>query len=273
MTTIEVAPAEPESLSEIGAQVAELLTRAARMSRTTVGGRAEPMDFAGFLVPILGTVAANRGSVGALLAGRPGSWEAAGLGDLLVSAGCREPALLASYRTAPIIIDVPIELILMDAGEHVPDPDNPGATIWKRALADGESFDELAAALEREFDAAYNVLEARYYVQDHRGWQADERRLMEDSALGESGLRSQWTARYTRYLDAFRAAVTTRAAELGLTVPIEVRAETNPERSWTASNAVRSLWDVDDLAARLYEYAIEHTPVTLLTTDPESGDA
>lgn len=42
-------------------------------------------DFAGWLTPVLARVAARAGGTEALLAGRPGSWEAAFLRDLLTA--------------------------------------------------------------------------------------------------------------------------------------------------------------------------------------------
>jgi hypothetical protein len=46
-------------------------------------GHAAERDFAGWLASVLASVAAGLGSTEALLAGRPGSWEAAHVRDLL----------------------------------------------------------------------------------------------------------------------------------------------------------------------------------------------
>ena len=274
MTTLEnpASPAEPtESLDEIGTQVVELLTRAARHR----DGTGRQLDFAGFLVPLLGAVTANRGSVWELLSGRPGSWESAGLENLLMNAGCGDWQWLAGYRSAPITIDVPIAVILSDAGRIEPNPDDPsGRGTWRRLLADGEDFDEQYTALEDARDEAQRALEARHPGEDYAGWEAEADQIDQHFDARTEDLRRRWIARYTRYLDAFREAVTTHAATLGLRVPVEVRGETgNPELMWTAAMAIEGattghMFVTDGFAGHLYEHAVNTVPMTLLTTDP-----
>ncbi|MFF2088635.1 hypothetical protein ACFVVM_33030 [Nocardia sp. NPDC058176] len=269
-------------VDEIGAQVITLLTRAARLQRPVpdmLRGPAaaaeqpprltEPVDFAGFLVPVLAAVAANRGSVDALLAGRPSSWEAAALRTLLQSAGCENEELLASYRRDPIHIDVSIEAILATDVPVAPDPTDPSAPWWRPLLGPGESFDEQLSALEQADGDAYTALEARFADRDLADpeWSAAENRLTAESAARETALRALWKARYDRYLAAFRATVLARAAELGITVEIEVTGETDPDKTRDAARAVTDLWATDTLAAQLYEHAALHTPTELLTTD------
>ncbi|MFD4356779.1 hypothetical protein ACFWPX_29805 [Nocardia sp. NPDC058518] len=268
-------------LDEIGAQVIALLTRAARMQRgvpamlrgpaataPTPPRLTEPVDFAGFLVPILAAVTANRGGIGALLQGRPGSWEADGLRTLLENAGCENPAQLCFYRTDTVRIEVSIEAILETEVPVDPDPDNPTAPRWRPLLAEGESYDEQICALTAADDAAYAELEARYAGRDDDPeWAAAENRFADESGEREEALYRRWQARYDRYLAAFRATVHARAAELGITVPVEVVGETDPEKTFDAARATTDLWDTDTLAAQLYEYGAVHTPTDLLTTD------
>lgn len=59
-----------------------------------------------FITHLLATVAANLGSTDALTAGRPGSWEAAGVSDLLRSTVGHDDEYLLSFRTEPIEIVV-----------------------------------------------------------------------------------------------------------------------------------------------------------------------
>jgi len=67
------------------------LTALARGTRTVGAGtpaaHKEPDDFADWLTIVLVEVAQNVGGIDALLAGRPGSWEAAHLRDWLIAAG------------------------------------------------------------------------------------------------------------------------------------------------------------------------------------------
>ena len=58
-------------------------------------------DFAGWLASVLATVAAGLGSSGALTAGRPGSWEAALVRDLLAGTVGPDDEFLAGYRAGP----------------------------------------------------------------------------------------------------------------------------------------------------------------------------
>ncbi|MFD4406746.1 hypothetical protein ACFWPH_28685 [Nocardia sp. NPDC058499] len=270
-------PAVPaQTLADIHRQVVELLDRAARLRRPARPGvpagtaptpapgttdATEPIDFAGFLVPILAEVAANCGGVDALLAGRPGSWEAAGIERLLDSAGCEDPDVLAGYRSAPIVIDVRIDYLLREVGQLVDDPDTPGHMRWQQLLADGEYYEDQLDALELARSDALEALTARSADLDYS---QQEHALEQQFDADADALRRRWTARYTRYLDAFRATATNRAAELGLTVPVEVRGNTDPDAHPTSPG---DLWDADPLAAQIYEHAVRATPTSLLTTD------
>jgi hypothetical protein len=71
-------------------------TRAA-VKALTRAHRAEH-DFAGWLAAVLATVAAGLGSTDALLAGRPGSWEAGHVRDLLAGTVGWDDEHLDSYR-------------------------------------------------------------------------------------------------------------------------------------------------------------------------------
>jgi len=69
-------------------------------TRAAVGAMADAVgaehDFAGWLASVLAQVAAREGSSGALTAGRPGSWEAALVRELLAgTVGCDDEYLPA----------------------------------------------------------------------------------------------------------------------------------------------------------------------------------
>ncbi|MBU2698801.1 hypothetical protein CCO04_27310 [Pimelobacter sp. 30-1] len=68
--------------------------------------RTEPNDWAEFVCLALASAAANTGGIEAALAGRPGSWEASRVRDLLASQIGDEDSNLMQYRTEPLRIVV-----------------------------------------------------------------------------------------------------------------------------------------------------------------------
>ena len=80
MTSNEDTMTTPEQSPDPITQAITALTAAARRTRVRGAGtehaQVEPVDFAEIACHVLTTVAANVGGVEALLAGRPGSWEA-----------------------------------------------------------------------------------------------------------------------------------------------------------------------------------------------------
>ncbi|WP_040700400.1 hypothetical protein [Nocardia vinacea] len=79
-----------------------------------------------------------------------------------------------------------------------------------------------------------------------------------------NGPLAETLRRYRRYTAAFEAAVLAESARLGLTVPVTVQISTDPVMAPRAA--------ADAIAARLWDYAIEATPVALLTEDGPAGD-
>jgi hypothetical protein len=71
-----------------------------------------PGDGGEFITHLLATVAANLGSTDALTAARPGSWEAAGVQDLVSKAVGWDDEYLLTYRTDPfeVVINTVFEL-------------------------------------------------------------------------------------------------------------------------------------------------------------------
>lgn len=81
------------------------LTTAARGTRTIGAGtpneHTEPADFADIACHVLTAVAANLGGVDELLAGRPGSWEADLIRQIVHGTAGYDPAGLKPWRTEP----------------------------------------------------------------------------------------------------------------------------------------------------------------------------
>ena len=65
--------------------------------------RTEPADFAELLTLAVASAAANVGGVEELLVGRPGSWEAGHVRNMLRSTVAFEEAELLEHRTEPVI--------------------------------------------------------------------------------------------------------------------------------------------------------------------------
>ncbi|CRY84527.1 hypothetical protein SAMN05421776_11399 [Nocardia farcinica] len=304
MTDARSDPAAPEaSLGDLQAEAITLLTRVSRMqrSRPAANGAAaaratDPIDFAEFVTQVMAGVAANRGGV-AVLAGRPGSWEADKLRDMLYSTVGEDEWALAEHRTEPVVIPLAIEEVLIDAGEPEEyEPEDraqeivrraqtaglsvdewltrwngrePVFTRWRPLMKPEDHYDEQVNAVENRHDDAYTALEARYPEDtDYSVYAAEAEQLDAQRDAELAALRERWRRRYQRYATAFEAAVRAKADELGVRVPLEVQVETDPDRTWDARQNIAPGWaDADRLAVRLYEHAREVTPTALLTTD------
>ena len=171
--------------ARLRAQAIEALTAAVRLARPAVNGvGGDPEDFAGFLAEVLASVAANVGSTWLVTAGRPGSWEAALVDQLLHGTVGDDPADLIRYRTEPVRVPLHVDLLVDDYGaEHDP-PIVPIEYaldhVWPAWTAHGR--DDLTT--DEEIDAA---------------WQA----IQDD----EADVRARYRAAYTAYAQAFTAAV------------------------------------------------------------------
>lgn len=115
------------------AEATRVLTAAARLTRPVLerrlasteagdvaewvdSGRTEPDDWAEFVTLALAGAAANVGSIEAVLAGRPGSWEADGVRQLLTSTVGYDGEYLLEHRTEPVVVTAVVEEVLFDLG-------------------------------------------------------------------------------------------------------------------------------------------------------------
>lgn len=84
------------------------LTAAALGTRTigmgTPNERSEPVDFGEIACHVLTAVAANVGGVEELLAGRPGSWEAGYVRQMVLSTAGESAEELLRWRTLPVAV-------------------------------------------------------------------------------------------------------------------------------------------------------------------------
>jgi hypothetical protein len=99
-----------------------VLTEAARLTRPAggadgvAGSRREPVDWAEFVASAVAGAAANVGGIEAVLAGRPGSWEADFVRRLLVGTVGEDEQYLLEHRTEPVVVDLRVNVILTDLG-------------------------------------------------------------------------------------------------------------------------------------------------------------
>lgn len=205
----------------------EVLTQAARLTRTLAGGWKEPADFSDFLASALGAVAANLGTVDLVTAGRPGSWESSLVEQLIHGTVGYDDALLLERRTEPVVVPLNVAQLVEETGcllsffeaeELVPfsldvDPITQD-TEWERVRA---RYLDLYEAYAQRFTEA---------VLTH--------------ALTIDGL----------------VVPATDGGTPTLRVSVGVRAETDPEQSWgPVENPLE--WEGDPVVWRLWTHAID----------------
>lgn len=217
---------------ELLAQTTRVLTEAARLTRPVLDrdeeasaaagrpvwietDRREPIDWAEFVTLALAGTAANIGGIEQVLAGRPGSWEADGVRQLLTSTVGHDQELLLEHRTEPVVVDLYVDEILVDLG------------AWKL-------YDEANQELDRRYtaigipsvtgvpgDAAFEAALAALPP----ATEEQERLADEIADLGER-LEQQREADWASYGAALKAAVEAAAARReGLRVPVVVNVD------------------------------------------------
>ncbi len=139
---------EPDALM---AEAVRVLTAAARLTRPVQqldesaseaaghpvwvdSGRREPADWAEFVTLALAGAAANVGGIEAILAGRPGSWEADYVRQMLGSTVGHDEHDLLEHRTEPVVVNIYVDELMVDA------------SVWK-------AYDDAAQELVRRYDA------------------------------------------------------------------------------------------------------------------------
>ncbi|WP_241479876.1 helix-turn-helix domain-containing protein [Mycolicibacterium neoaurum] len=127
----------PRPYDEVLRDAINVLTEASRLTnqpmRRSSSGEWEPdpdprvalpIDWAAFVTDALAGAAANAGGVDAILAGRPGSWEAKVVGDALRAAVGDDEWALWRHRTEPVVVDLWVEGILDFLGDSCDDAYN-----------------------------------------------------------------------------------------------------------------------------------------------------
>lgn len=176
-------------------EISRLLTAIARRTHEKPNGDEERHDFGEVVAIAVTTAAANLGGVDALLAGRPGSWEADYVRQIVRNTTVEEE--LHGYRTEPIQLVLDPESVFEDLRLEALFAQDV-ADVSKR-YASAELDDEAAAAHDATVDAENDALEAMYY------------------------------ADLDAYFAAYVGVLQEIAAERGYNVPVEVKRVTNYE--------------------------------------------
>ncbi len=131
-------------IAELQARAIDALTQIARQTREVGAGtpsvHQEPVDMAEVIVGTVAAVAANLGSAENLLSGRPGSWEAGHVRDMVTSA-CPDEELWR-WRTEPVrVVVADDDLDHLEAAEYE-------VGRYGAFAADGDLTDAQLATLE-----------------------------------------------------------------------------------------------------------------------------
>ncbi|WP_088312876.1 hypothetical protein [Kineosporia sp. R_H_3] len=242
-----------QTWTQTHAQAVAVLTTACRLryARTHSDGTtasSEPIDFADFLASVLAGVTANVGSTDRLVAGRPGSWEAGLVAQLVTGTVGEDEAWLYENRTEPVVVPLNVPALSWDL---------PG-------FPDAE--DAITATLERLRLSPDPQTAARIGEQltDEQWREYDEVR---DAA--EAAALARYAQLYRAYADAFTDAVHAAAAQIaGLSVPVSVTCAHDPRDPHEQAAAVVNPFDDldcgasdDELTARLWRAAAAAVPV------------
>jgi hypothetical protein len=226
------------------ADAVRVLTEAARRTITWTDRddreHIDQADFAEFVTHAVAGTAANLGSVDAVLAGRPGSWEAHYVRQMLHSTVGYDEAYLLEHRTEPVTVRVHVDDILTDLGFR-------------------DLYEHAHAELERRYDAV--GIPAASGGPDGPHFEATPQQQAAAEAILElqNRLDVQQQREWADYGQAFKANVLTAAAELfpALRVPVEVIVELG----WQNNLALGEEMDWNGPVWRLWETARHATPL------------
>lgn len=208
------------------AEAVRVLTEAARRTSTVRDRHGsehqEQADFAEFVTLAVAGAAANIGGIEAVLAGRPGSWEAEHVRQMLQSTVGPDGEHLMEHRTEPVRFVVSVDDVLADFDQ------------W-------DLYDDADAELSGRAQAITAGSGER--VTREVGWQLDEVAALGDRL--DAQRRREWTA-YGEALAANLRRITAEAMP-GLQVPVEVEVYTvwgEGRREWlTELSVLEPVWE------------------------------
>lgn len=217
-------------------------------------------DLAGFLASALGAVAANVGSVERVTAGRPGSWESDALGRLVAgTVGYDTDAVeLAPRRTVPVRVPLNVAQLLTEAYED--------ATAVQREAMLPHVDDAVQVIYQagQEWNATHPAPAEDAPAAEWEAYEAAADARAEQEQAAEDALRARYATTFAAYAETFTAAVLEEAGTIeGLSVPVDVTAQTDPEATWWDSTDMINpdADDSDSLTWRLWSAARNRVPL------------
>jgi hypothetical protein len=281
MTTTLIETPAPDPIADAIAA----LTAAARRERTIGAGtpneHIEPVDFGEIACHVITAVAANVGGVEVLLSGRPGSWEADYVRQIVQSTAGDDDTELLRYRTEPVRIEFDAEEAFDDFGLTGLYERDVDELATRSAAADDALFEAYVTAEERarieEIPAATtNVIgtdddalferskplmeEAQAIVEaiTQRAVAADDplAAALTAAETAEETARELWEQDQAAYREAYTAAIRQALTDRGLTVEVEV-VEARGELEW------------DPLIDELHEHARKNAPLPMTGAAPD----
>jgi hypothetical protein len=193
-----------------------VMTEAARLtwSRTDGDGGSVVVhtDWAEFVALALAGAAANAGGIENVLAGRPGSWEADHVRQLLVSTVGHDEQQLPDHRTEPVVVDVFVDEIMVDLG------------MWK-------AYDNAQQELTRRYaDLASATLAEQ--AQEPRALAVAQEQQLDQLADLEERLEAQRLQDWAEYGQALKTGIEAAAGRRpGLRVPVVVNLDVETFRA------------------------------------------
>jgi hypothetical protein len=234
-------PPEPDDFQV----AASTVTRAIRAINAGQRGG----DGAEFVTHLLATVAANLGSSQAVTAGRPGSWEAAGVGDLLRSTVGADDEYLLTYRTEPVEVVVNSVYELDELGMF-------------------ETYEASTSHIGRALFGARWSQSRSLLSREELGQIEDAEELLVDLEKSDRAeYQRRFAATVQARLEQLRADDPDRYPE-HLTVTVRFT-DTDENGSYESRNAELTDGCGNDLASLLYQHARATTPLPGTDTAPD----
>lgn len=287
MTTPQTVEEQTPEPDHIQAAIAAL-TSAARAQRTVAPGtpseHREPVDFAEIACYVITATAANAGGVEQLLAGRPGSWEADYIRQIVLSVAGDDPAELFRYRTEPLRLEFDefhVEELFHDFGLGKMFEEATEAFATSSNTLDAELYDAWATPEEKQeleeiqskinlsdldaalMDDALRIREAVF----NRATAADDPRLASLHASELAGKKAWdlWEQDMSTYREAYVSVIRKALTERGITLEVEV-----VESSDELPHDQPLEWDL--ILEDLHEQARKTTPLPMTGQAPDWSD-
>lgn len=279
-----------ETIPDPIAQAIAALSDAARQRRVVGAGtpseHTEPDDFAGIACHVLTAVAANIGSVDELLAGRPGSWEAALIRQAVEGTAGTDDQDLLAWRTEPVRLALDVEAVFDDLGLYQL-YDDAAEELGQRVEAAADALWEAVATTEErnrlatlqadmpqlggpEWDSDRDRVTALYKEASEIIKAVEERAAQSGHPLAAAlakarraadAVEALWEQDQAAYTEAYKETARQLLAERGLSVGVEI-----------AVNQALDAPEWDELVDELENAVRAATPLPMTGTAPDWSD-